>query len=553
MATKKMWSILVPFRTEVLSAFAQVLVTGGPMHILFAQPAGSRGSKSKSRTRDLPEGAKGSIFDLEPGRDLPDFDLALLDETGLEKLFTLDRGEESASDTEASLPVSALSEATAIGLVLASAIEPMESRLPDDLPHERCFGIRPVRPSGGEMGLEIVRLPATTPEVIDHAVDWARAVGMPFATLDYDAPGGVLERIIQPVQSEAWRMVREGAAPPQLIDRISVWTLGCERGILSQVRGSTPVTRGYVAKALAAMTLGDARFRTFHDQYPAEGALIWSSLEEAPQPLCRKEGSDDSGQRPPKSVLIVGTPHLVRGWREAIYERTVGKVNAEQWQLWEIASVSDEDLEKVESNAPYELVLECLIAPVDERQRLLELVRPHVSEKGQVWVHTLNMPSTITVQVLPPDIDSVGFGGMPPLWDTALVELARPASSETGVLDRAGSLAVSLGLEPYEVADEPGGVGARLLSILINSTVFTVRDGVISSLVDADRAAQRAMNMPVSPLRLADTVGLDLVEAVIVGLEALLGEDRYRVCPDITLRIESGMVGASTGRGYYLP
>jgi 3-hydroxyacyl-CoA dehydrogenase len=357
----------------------------------------------------------------------------------------------------------------------------------------------------------------------------------------------LIERVRVPLETEAWRMVREGIVEPNVLDYLSVLHLGLDRGILSRIRDDGIEKRAQTCLEMSEQAFGDSRFRPVPDVFSPERSSIWDSLNDEVQAL-----SDESETPAPGKVLIAGTPHLVTAWRDRIYEASQGKIAADTWQLWDLTTVREEDLKKLLKNGPWDLLVEVLVGPVEDRRQLLEVLAGNIQRGGQVWVHTLNLPATVAVQVVPEELVAIGFGGLPNRYGEPVLELSLPRNSDASDLVRAADTAVALGFSPFEVADEPGGVGARLMATLINSSSYLVREGYVESEGAADREVKKGLNLEESPFMLADEINLDTVEGVILGLRAHLGEDRYRLCPLLTMRIEAGALGRATDAGFYL-
>jgi len=367
--------------------------------------------------------------------------------------------------------------------------------------------------------------------------------------LEYDAPGGLIERVRVPLETEAWRMLREGVADPGIIDHLSRTALGIEEGLLSRIRRDGPLERADVVRDLTEATMGDARFRPLADVFPPEGpGSIWEMLDDSAEPF-----ADGIASELPEKVLVIGTPHLAELWQNRIYEGSKGQSSVEIWPLWDMTSVQEEDWKRIVKSGPWDVLVEVLVGPGDERRALLELLAPQMTKNGQVWVHTLNLPATVTVQVVPENLVAVGFGGIPNRSGEPSIELMLPRNSDASDLVRAAGTASALGMVPYEISDEPGGVGARLLATLINSTSYLVREGIVASEGVADREVKNSLELEEGPFAIADEIGLDTVEGVTLGLRAHLGEERYRVCPMLTMRIEAGQLGRTTNGGFYVP
>jgi 3-hydroxybutyryl-CoA dehydrogenase len=144
----------------------------------------------------------------------------------------------------------------------------------------------------------------------------------------------------------------------------------------------------------------------------------------------------------------------------------------------------------------------------------------------------------------------VGFAALPPLQKGQPVELASTPWTEPAALEKAGDLFRSAGLEPVVVPDGPGLVFPRVLCMIINEAAFALMEGVASA-EDIDTAMKLGTNYPLGPLEWADRIGLDQVLAVLEGLQAEYGDDRYRPAPLLRQLVRAGHRGQTTGKGFF--
>jgi 3-hydroxybutyryl-CoA dehydrogenase len=144
----------------------------------------------------------------------------------------------------------------------------------------------------------------------------------------------------------------------------------------------------------------------------------------------------------------------------------------------------------------------------------------------------------------------VGFGGLPPLQKGQVIELAATPWTEAVALDQAVEFFRSVGLEPAVVPDGPGLVFPRILCMIINEAAFALMEGVASA-EDIDTAMKLGTNYPLGPLEWADRIGLDQVLAVLDGLQAEYGDDRYRPAPLLRQLVRAGHRGRATGKGFH--
>jgi 3-hydroxyacyl-CoA dehydrogenase/enoyl-CoA hydratase/3-hydroxybutyryl-CoA epimerase len=98
---------------------------------------------------------------------------------------------------------------------------------------------------------------------------------------------------------------------------------------------------------------------------------------------------------------------------------------------------------------------------------------------------------------------------------------------------------------PLPVKSHPGFLINRILMPYLIESVFLLEDGVPASVIDA---AARDFGMPLGPVELADTVGLDICYSVACILSEQFGT---AVPTSLEKMIESGFLGRKSGRGFY--
>jgi|CXWL01.1.fsa_nt_gi 3-hydroxybutyryl-CoA dehydrogenase len=128
--------------------------------------------------------------------------------------------------------------------------------------------------------------------------------------------------------------------------------------------------------------------------------------------------------------------------------------------------------------------------------------------------------------------------GISPIFGN-VIELAPALQTSPDSLERAESFLRSLNLEVARVADGPGLVRLRVLCCLINEAASAVADGVASP-ANIDTAMKLGANHPRGLLEWADTLGLEVVLAVLRALQADYGEDRYRPSPLLIRKVLAG-------------
>jgi 3-hydroxybutyryl-CoA dehydrogenase len=146
--------------------------------------------------------------------------------------------------------------------------------------------------------------------------------------------------------------------------------------------------------------------------------------------------------------------------------------------------------------------------------------------------------------------NAVGFHALPPLGESGLVELTRGPDSAESAAVTAERFFATLGKHTAWVSDAPGLVLGRIVCQVVNEAAFALAEGVGSG-EDIDAGLIHGLNYPRGILRWADAIGLDHVIAVLDGLSDERREERYRASPVLRSLAWSGRLGVHTGEGFF--
>ena len=144
----------------------------------------------------------------------------------------------------------------------------------------------------------------------------------------------------------------------------------------------------------------------------------------------------------------------------------------------------------------------------------------------------------------------IGLHFFNPVPVMKLLEIVRGERTTDSVVERARSLATSLGKTPIVVRDTPGFATSRLGVVLGLEAIRMLEQGVASA-EDIDRAMELGYNHPMGPLRLTDVVGLDVQLAIAEHLHATLGDDTYEAPALLRRLVAEGKLGRKSGQGFY--
>ena len=137
-----------------------------------------------------------------------------------------------------------------------------------------------------------------------------------------------------------------------------------------------------------------------------------------------------------------------------------------------------------------------------------------------------------------------------PVAQMMLVEVVAGANTDAVIANKAAAFVRQLDKLPLPVRDSPGFLVNRVLGPYLNQAIRMVEEGLGAETVDA--AATR-FGMPMGPIELADTVGLDICVAAGKSLAAAsAATGRPATVPKkLEQLVAAGNLGKKSGRGYY--
>ena len=143
----------------------------------------------------------------------------------------------------------------------------------------------------------------------------------------------------------------------------------------------------------------------------------------------------------------------------------------------------------------------------------------------------------------------VGIHFFNPVSRMQLVEVVSHDASDVQVLAATRAFVGQIDRLPLPVKSAPGFLVNRALTPYMLEAMVMLDEKVPKEIIDE---AAEAFGMPMGPIELADTVGLDICLAVGDSLRAKLG-DALPPAPDwLRQKVEAGELGRKTGKGFYV-
>ena len=192
-----------------------------------------------------------------------------------------------------------------------------------------------------------------------------------------------------------------------------------------------------------------------------------------------------------------------------------------------------------------DLVIEAIIENVDAKRDLFRALEPRVRPQTLLATNTSSIPLEQLAEALKDPARLVGLHFFNPVAKMQLVEIVRAARTSEAALGRARGFIGAIERLPLDVKSAPGFLVNRVLMPYLIEAVRMVEEGIAPARVD--RAA-RDFGMPMGPIELADTVGLDICLSVAEILSGPLG---ITVPDTLRRQVEHGHLGKKSGQGFY--
>lgn len=194
-----------------------------------------------------------------------------------------------------------------------------------------------------------------------------------------------------------------------------------------------------------------------------------------------------------------------------------------------------------------DLVIEAVAEQAELKQRLFAEMETRVPEHALLATNTSSIPLERIGEGLRDPGRLIGLHFFNPVARMQLVEVVRGSSTRSESIQRGLAAIRALDRLPLPVRSSPGFLVNRVLMPYLLEAVDLLDEGV--SMAAIDRAAVD-YGMPMGPLALADTVGLDICLAVADRLGPALTAPEET--PERLRRMVSeGRLGRKSGQGFY--
>jgi 3-hydroxyacyl-CoA dehydrogenase/enoyl-CoA hydratase/3-hydroxybutyryl-CoA epimerase len=192
-----------------------------------------------------------------------------------------------------------------------------------------------------------------------------------------------------------------------------------------------------------------------------------------------------------------------------------------------------------------DIVIEAIFEDAEVKRSLYKDIEPKMKPDAILATNTSSIPLEELAGALSKPERLVGLHFFNPVAMMQLVEVVNGQSTSPAVSAQAMSFTRKIDRLPLPVTSTPGFLVNRILMPYLMEAVTLEAEGVPPVLIDK---AATSFGMPMGPVQLADTVGLDICLHVA---EILADHFNAEIPERLKQLVKDGNLGRKSGRGFY--
>ncbi len=190
-----------------------------------------------------------------------------------------------------------------------------------------------------------------------------------------------------------------------------------------------------------------------------------------------------------------------------------------------------------------DVIIEAIFENLDAKRALFAALEKRAQPDALLATNTSSIPLEEIASALADPSRLLGLHFFNPVAKMMLVEVVVGRATREDLVARGAAFVRQIDKLPLPVKSAPGFLVNRVLAPYLMAAMRAVDDGIAPETVDE---AALAYGMPMGPIELADTVGLD----ICVAVGKLLG-DASEPPRKLMALVEAGKLGRKTGEGFY--
>ena len=196
--------------------------------------------------------------------------------------------------------------------------------------------------------------------------------------------------------------------------------------------------------------------------------------------------------------------------------------------------------------ATADLAIEAIFEDIEAKQALYASIEPQFQSDEILASNTSSIPLDALCKNLSAPQRFLGLHFFNPVAQMPLVEVVRHDQLDPAIEKRALAFCKAIGKLPVAVKGSPGFLVNRILMPYLLEAMRLYGEGVPGPVLDREA---KKFGMPMGPIELADTVGLDVCASVGKELAPFLG---LEVPAGLDAKLEAGKRGKKDGQGLYV-
>lgn len=192
-----------------------------------------------------------------------------------------------------------------------------------------------------------------------------------------------------------------------------------------------------------------------------------------------------------------------------------------------------------------DVIIEAIIESLPAKQNLFKQMEMLAKPEAVFATNTSSITLADIAEILQRPERLVGIHFFNPVAKMPLVEIVHGVNTSEEMALRAEKFALAIDKLPLPVKDSPGFLVNRMLMPYLLEAMNLYNEGFSPIVIDK---AAVDFGMPMGPIELADTVGLDICLHVAENLTAKFGGT---VPEKLRQLVSNGELGRKTGKGFY--
>jgi 3-hydroxyacyl-CoA dehydrogenase/enoyl-CoA hydratase/3-hydroxybutyryl-CoA epimerase len=196
-----------------------------------------------------------------------------------------------------------------------------------------------------------------------------------------------------------------------------------------------------------------------------------------------------------------------------------------------------------------DVIIEAIFENLQAKRELFAKVEAVAKPEAVIATNTSSLKLADVAAQFKDPTRLVGIHFFNPVAQLQLVEIVSGAQTRDDMVRKATALVRQVDKLPLPVKDSPGFLVNRVLGPYMQNAFRMLDEGVKPETLDA---AMEAFGMPMGPIELADTVGLDICLAAGKELAKKGARGEQAEAPKVLLnKVALGQLGRKTGQGIY--